>query len=74
METEDILTYIDRQCAHLYKENKSLTASLREANMIAATEMDKNLVLEDRIRELEERLNEMDARAKGCTYCRESGV
>lgn len=54
--------------------NRSLTASLREANMIAAVEMDRNLVLEDRIIGLEERINQQAKRMRSCPYCRESGL
>lgn len=60
---------------------RRLTASLREANMIATVEMDKNLVLEDRIHYLEERINQQatqiktfTAQVNGCPYCRESGL
>lgn len=53
---------------------RSLTASLRQANMIAASEMDKNLVLEDRIHYLEEMINTQAKQIKGCPYCRESGA
>lgn len=51
-----------------------LTDSLKEANLIAAQEMDKNLVLEDRVYHLEERLEEQATQIRGCPQCGQGGI